>query len=277
MLVTLTDVLQKALNNNYAVAGLVTLGWEDMTAYIEAAEQENCPVILQAGPSCRQHTPLPILGKMFDYLAENTIVPVVAHLDHGYSEEECKIAVDCGFSSIMFDGSRKSLNENIDQTAKICEIAHSAGVSCEGEIGFVGYSGGEGSAGTDPEEASKFAKDTNIDAMAISVGNIHLQKNKEGGLDENRIRAIEAVTHIPLVIHGGSGIPVEQRTFLSQNSKICKFNIGTELRSFFGEALRVAVNKDVTRFDRVQILRDTHRPLVDKTRDVLKAFKPISS
>ena len=277
MLVTLTDVLQKALNNNYAVAGLVTLGWEDMTAYIEAAEQENCPVILQAGPSCRQHTPLPILGKMFDYLAENTIVPVVAHLDHGYSEEECKIAVDCGFSSIMFDGSRKSLNENIDQTAKICEIAHSAGVSCEGEIGFVGYSGGEGSAGTDPEEASKFAKDTNIDAMAISVGNIHLQKNKEGGLDENRIRAIEAVTHIPLVIHGGSGIPVEQRTFLSQNSKICKFNIGTELRSFFGEALRVAVNKDVNRFDRVQILRDTHRPLVDKTRDVLKAFKPISS
>ena len=277
MLVTLTDVLQKALKNNYAVAGLVTLGWEDMTAYIEAAEQENCPVILQAGPSCRQHTPLPILGKMFDYLAENTIVPVVAHLDHGYSEEECKIAVDCGFSSIMFDGSRKSLNENIDQTAKICEIAHSAGVSCEGEIGFVGYSGGEGSAGTDPEEASKFAKDTNIDAMAISVGNIHLQKNKEGGLDENRIRAIEAVTHIPLVIHGGSGIPVEQRTFFSQNSKICKFNIGTELRSFFGEALRVAVNKDVNRFDRVQILRDTHRPLVDKTRDVLKAFKPISS
>ena len=277
MLVTLTDVLQKALKNNYAVAGLVTLGWEDMTADIEAAEQENCPVILQAGPSCRQHTPLPILGKMFDYLAENTIVPVVAHLDHGYSEEECKIAVDCGFSSIMFDGSRKSLNENIDQTAKICEIAHSAGVSCEGEIGFVGYSGGEGSAGTDPEEASKFAKDTNIDAMAISVGNIHLQKNKEGGLDENRIRAIEAVTHIPLVIHGGSGIPVEQRTFLSQNSKICKFNIGTELRSFFGEALRVAVNKDVNRFDRVQILRDTHRPLVDKTRDILKAFKPISS
>ena len=277
MLVTLKDTLQKALKYNYAVAGLVTLGWEDMMAYIEAAEQENCPVILQAGPSCRQHTPLPILGKMFNYLADNTSVPVVAHLDHGYSEEECKIAIDSGFSSIMFDGSRKSLNENIDQTAKICEIAHSAGVSCEGEIGFVGYSGGEGSAGTDPEEASRFAVDTNIDAMAISVGNIHLQKNKEGGLDEDRIRKIEAVTHIPLVIHGGSGVPVAQRTFLSQNSKICKFNIGTELRSSFGEALRVSVNKDLTRFDRIQILRDTHRPLVDKTRAVLKALKPVSS
>ena len=244
---------------------------------VEGDEQENCPIILQAGPSCRQHTPLPILGKMFNYLAENTSVPVVAHLDHGYSEEECKIAVDSGFSSIMFDGSRKSLNENIDQTAKICELAHNAGISCEGEIGFVGYSGGEGSAGTDPEEASRFALETNIDAMAISVGNIHLQENKEGGLDEDRIRTIEEVTDIPLVIHGGSGVPVVQRTFLSQNSKICKFNIGTELRSSFGDALRESVNRDPNRFDRVQIFKDTHGPLVKKTRDVLKAFKPVSS
>ena len=130
----------------------MTLGWEDMMAYVEAAEQENCPVILQAGPSCRQHTPLPILGKMFNYLAENSCVPVVAHLDHGYTQEECKIAIDSGFSSIMFDGSKKTLNENIDETAKICELAHAAGISCEGEIGFVGYSGGERSSGTDPGE-----------------------------------------------------------------------------------------------------------------------------
>ena len=277
MLVTLRDTLQKALNYNYAVAGLVTLGWEDMMAYVEAAEQENCPVILQAGPSCRQHTPLPILGKMFNYLAENASVPVVAHLDHGYSEEECKIAVDSGFSSIMFDGSKKTLNENIDETAKICELAHAAGVSCEGEIGFVGYSGGESSSGTDPEEASKFAVDTKIDAMAISVGNVHLQENNEGGLDEARIRAIEEVTDVPLVIHGGSGVPVSQRTFLSQNSKICKFNIGTELRSSFGNALREAVNTDPERFDRVQILKDTHEPLVEKTRSVLRALKAVNS
>ena len=276
MLVTLRDTLQKALKNNYAVAGLVTLGWEDMMAYVEAAEKENCPVILQAGPSCRKHTPLPILGKMFNYLAENACVPVVAHLDHGYTEEECKIAVDSGFSSIMFDGSKKSLNENIDETAKICEFAHAAGVSCEGEIGFVGYSGGESSSGTDPVEASKFAIDTKIDAMAISVGNVHLQKNNEGGLDEERIKAIEEVTDVPLVIHGGSGVPVFQRTWLSQNSKICKFNIGTELRSTFGNALRKAINNDPDRFDRVQILKDTHEPLVKKTRSVLRAFKPVN-
>jgi len=277
MLVTLSDTLQKALSNNYAVAGLVTLGWEDMKAYIEAAEQENCPIILQAGPSCRQHTPIPILGKMFNYLAENAVVPVVAHLDHGYTENECRIAIDSGFSSIMFDGSKKTLNENIDETAKICELAHAAGVSCEGEIGFVGYSGGERSSGTVPEEASIFAKDTKIDAMAISVGNVHLQENKEGGLDEDRIRAIEEVTDIPLVIHGGSGVPVAQRTFLSQNSKICKFNIGTELRSSFGHALREAINIDTTRFDRIQIFEDIHEPLVEKTRSVLRPLKPVNS
>ena len=89
MLVT-SYTLQKAFKNNYAVAGLVTLGWEDMMAYVEAAEKENCPVILQAGPSCRQHTPLPILGKMFNYLAENACVPVVAHLDHGYTKKNVK-------------------------------------------------------------------------------------------------------------------------------------------------------------------------------------------
>ena len=274
MLVTLTNTLQNALNNNYAVAGLVTLGWEDMKAYVEAAEKENCPIILQAGPSCREHTPLPILGKMFTYLADRASIPIVAHLDHGYSFEECKMAIDSGFTSIMYDGSRKSLNENIDETAKICEMAHSAGVSCEGEIGFVGYSGGDSSSGTDPEEASVFAKDTKVDAMAISVGNVHLQENKEGGLDEERIRSIEELTNVPLVIHGGSGVPVKQRMFLSQNSKICKFNIGTELRSAFGNALRVAVNSDESRFDRIQIMKDAHQPLINKTRAVLRAFKP---
>uniref|UniRef100_UPI0025B9B136 class II fructose-bisphosphate aldolase n=1 Tax=Marivivens sp. TaxID=1978374 RepID=UPI0025B9B136 len=77
---TLAEVLQPALDKGYAVAGLVTLGWEDMCAYVEAAEAEGCPVILQAGPSCRAHTPLPILGKMFRHLAEQAKVPVVAHL-----------------------------------------------------------------------------------------------------------------------------------------------------------------------------------------------------
>ncbi len=272
-LVTLAEVLQPALKGNYAVAGLVTLGWEDMRAYVAAAEAEGCPVILQAGPGCRAHTPLPILGKMFRYLAEGASVPVVAHLDHGYTVEECREALESGFTSIMFDGSRKSLNENIDETAAIAEIAHKMGVSCEGEIGFVGYSGGENSAGTDPAEAAKFAKETGVDAMAISVGNVHLQQDKEGGLDIERIRAIEAVTTVPLVIHGGSGVPVEQRKLLATTSSVCKFNIGTELRMAFGAALREAVNADPDRFDRVTILKETHDPLVATTRQALRAFQ----
>jgi fructose-bisphosphate aldolase class II len=252
---------------------LVTLGWEDMRAYVAAAEAENVSVILQAGPGCRAHTPLPILGKMFRHLAENASVPVVAHLDHGYTYDECREALDSGFTSLMFDGSRKPLAQNIDETARIAEMAHDAGISCEGEIGFVGYSGGEGSAGTDPDEAAKFARESGVDAMAISVGNVHLQQDREGGLDVERIRAIEAVTSVPLVIHGGSGVPVAQRTMLARGSNICKFNIGTELRMAFGAAMRTAVNADKDRFDRVQILKETHDPMVAATRTVLRAFK----
>ena len=273
-LVTLEHALQSALTGGYAVAGLVTLGWEDMRAYVAAAEAEGVPVILQAGPSCREHTPLPVLGKMFTHLAEQASVPVVAHLDHGYTADECRVAIESGFSSVMFDGSRKPLAENIAETAAIAEMAHAAGVSCEGEIGFVGYSGGEQSAGTDPEEAAAFAQQTGVDAMAISVGNVHLQQDAGDGLDIDRIRAIEAVTDVPLVIHGGSGVPLAQRQLLSQHSKVCKFNIGTELRMAFGAALRAAVQADPDRFDRVQILRDTHDPLVAATRTVLRGFKP---
>ena len=273
-LVTLKDVLKPARSGGYAVAGLVTLGWEDMRAYVEAAELEKVPVILQAGPSCRAHTPLPILGKMFRYLAEGASVPVVAHLDHGYTFDECQLAVESGFTSLMFDGSKKPLQQNIDETAQVAELAHSAGISCEGEIGFVGYSGGESSSGTDPSEAAKFAVDSHVDAMAISVGNVHLQTNKSGGLDENLIRAIEAACDVPLVIHGGSGIPTEQRRRLARASGICKFNIGTELRLAFGTALRSSVLSDLDRFDRVAILKETHAPLVAATRRVLRSFKP---
>ncbi|MBT7447385.1 MAG: class II fructose-bisphosphate aldolase [Tateyamaria sp.] len=274
-LVTLREVLQPALKNGYAVAGLVTLGWEDMRAYVNAAEAEDVPLILQAGPSCRAHTPLPVLGKMFRFLAENSSVPVVAHLDHGYTFEECKEALEAGFTSLMFDGSRKPLNQNIDETAAIAELAHDAGISCEGEIGFVGYSGGEKSAGTDPVEAQQFAYETGIDAMAISVGNVHLQQEKEGGLDQERVRAIEAMTTVPLVIHGGSGVPIAQRTELARESRICKFNIGTELRMAFGNALRRAINANASEFDRVTILKQTHDPVVVAAQRVLSAFKGV--
>ena len=271
-LATLTEVLQPALKQGYAVGGLVCLGWEDMRAYVAAAEAENAPVILQAGPGCRAHTPLPVLAAMFRNLAENSNVPVVAHLDHGYTYEECREAIDCGFSSIMFDGSRNSVSENIDMTAKIVEMAKTAGVSVEGEIGFVGYSDGESSTGTHPDDAARFAAESGVDAMAVSIGNVHLQQEKTAQLDIAALRAIEAVTSLPLVLHGGSGVSVENRSFLAKESKICKFNIGTELRMAFGQALRIAVNQDPNRFDRVTILKETVAPVQLAAQQVIRAF-----
>ncbi|MEL6915545.1 MAG: class II fructose-bisphosphate aldolase [Pseudomonadota bacterium] len=272
-LVTLSDVLAPARAGGYAVAGMVTLGWEDMRAYVVAAETEGVPVILQAGPSCRAHTPLPVLGAMFRHLAEEASVPVVAHLDHGYTYEECEAALRAGFTSLMFDGSRLPLADNIAATRRVVELAHGAGMSCEGEIGFVGYTGGEASAGTDPVEAEIFARETGVDAMAISVGNVHLQTEQSAGLDTTRITAIEAVTDLPLVIHGGSGVPAAQRQELARGTAVSKFNIGTELRVAFGDALRAAVDKDPARFDRVEILADTHAPMVEAARAVLRTMR----
>ena len=269
-LATLSDVLKPAFEEGYAVGGLVTLGWEDMLAYTQAAEALGVPLILQAGPSCRQHTPLPILGQMFNYLANKVEVPIVAHLDHGYSLEECKIAISSGFSSIMYDGSKKPLRQNIDETAAIVELAHASNISCEGEIGFVGYANGKKSQGTKPEEAKIFAHETGVDALAISCGNTHLQEENNSLIDVSLIRDIESCTSIPLVIHGGSGVSSEQRRLLARQSNVCKFNIGTELRMAFGKSLRAAVNSNKTRFDRLQILNDTIIPVRDAAIKVLK-------
>jgi fructose-bisphosphate aldolase class II len=151
------------------------------------------------------------------------------------------------------------LQQNIDETSAVVELAHAADISCEGEIGFVGYAEGESSAGTDPAEAAEFAQATGIDAMAISVGNVHLQQTESAGLDVEKVRAIEAISHVPLVIHGGSGVPALQRRELAKTTSICKFNVGTELRMAFGSALRQSVAADETRFDRNAILKDTLR------------------
>ena len=271
-LATLAEVLQPALRDGYAVAGLVVLGWEDARAYVAAAEAEGAPVILQAGPGCRAHTPLKVLGAMFRTLAEGASVPVVAHLDHGYTPDECREAIDCGFTSVMFDGSRAPVSQNIEETAAIADMAHATGVSCEGEIGFVGYAEGEASARTDPADAARFARETGVDAMAISVGNVHLQQTKAAEIDLEALQAVEAVADAPLVIHGGSGVPADMRRRLAQTSKICKFNIGTELRMAFGEALRTAVNRDPDRFDRVSILKEVEAPVCTATRDVIRSL-----
>jgi fructose-bisphosphate aldolase, class II len=271
-LATLADVLRPALAGGYAVPGLVCLGWEDARAYALAAQAERAPVILQAGPGARAHMPVAVWGAMFRQLAADVDVPLVAHLDHGASLEECRAALDAGFTSVMFDGSRLPLAENIAVTAQVAHLAHAAGISCEGEIGFVGYAGGEASAGTDPDEAAIFARETGVDAMAVSVGNVHLRQDHGGGLDIARLRAIEAVTDVALVIHGGSGVPPAERAELAATTRIAKFNVGTELRMAFGAALRAALAADPAQFDRIAILKATEAPVLAAARAVIRGM-----
>ncbi|AFS48879.1 Fructose-bisphosphate aldolase class-II [alpha proteobacterium HIMB59] len=267
---TLSEVLSKAKENHYAVAGLVVLGWEDARCYAETAEELGLPIILQAGPGCRANTPLPILGKMFRHLAEQSSQPIVCHLDHGYSKEECIEGMENGFTSVMFDGSKLSLNENIEKTHEIAELAHKNNISVEGEIGFVGYSEGAASQSTDPLEAKEFADKSHCDAMAISAGNVHLQTNTSSSIDTDVIEKIQSLTSIPLVLHGSSGIDHTLRRKLATSTNVCKFNIGTELRKTFGDNLRKKMNQNPNVYDRIQLINLPLQELKSVTKTVIE-------
>ena len=271
---TLAEALTPALQEGYALAGLVVLGWEDAVCYTEAGNQAGLPIILQAGPGCRRHTPLPVLGKMFRHLAETANVPVVCHLDHGNTLEEVRIAIDCGFSSVMFDGSKLPLIDNIKQTAKAAQLAHDAGVSIEGEIGYVGYDDGAISNPTVPEEARQIAKEAGLDALAVSIGNTHLQTEQKAEIDLDQLSAIEQATPVPLVIHGGSGVPADIRKNLAHNSHICKFNIGTETRQLFGAGVKQYLTDHPNAFDRLEILQAQMPALTAATKQIIQNFGP---
>ncbi len=267
---TLNDVLLPAMREGRAVMGLVVLGWEEARAFVEAADETGMPVILQAGPGCRKNMPVPILGKMFRHLAETARVPVVCHIDHAYTLEECREGIDHGFSSVMIDGSRLSIDENIALTARVVEAAKPHGISVEGEVGFVGYSSGEAGRFTDPNEARRFDQESGADALAISVGNVHLNTEKTNGIDMGALRAIESVTRLPLVLHGGSGIPNDMRNLLARETRVSKFNIGTELRMAFGKALRKSLDDQPDEFDHIKLLVPAINELRSEAAKLLK-------
>ena len=273
--VKLSTLLKKANKNNYALAGLVVLGWEEALAYTQAADETGIPIILQAGPSCRAHTPVPILGKMFRYLAEQTKTPICCHIDHGYTIKECKEGMDSGFTSVMFDGSRYPLSMNINTSSKIAKLAQTYNVSLEGEVGIVGYHNGKVSKGTNLLEAKKFGNESGVDAMAISVGNTHLQTSKIAKIDINKIRAIENVTSSPLVLHGGSGIPANIRKKLARNHNIAKFNIGTELRMLFGNVIRKNILINKKSYDRIELLKPTIKETKKLTKKIISNIGPL--
>ena len=274
--VNLSTLLKKANKNNYAVAGLVVLGWEDALAYTQAADETGIPIILQAGPSCRQHTPVPILGKMFRYLADQTKTHVCCHIDHGYSLNECKEGMDNGFTSVMFDGSKLPLSKNINAALSIVKLAKSYKASVEGEVGIVGYHNGKISEGTKVNEAKRFVDESGVDAIAISVGNTHLQTNKIAKIDIKKIIDIQNVTNIPLVLHGSSGINNSLRRKIAKTTNVAKFNIGTELRLIFGNSLRANILKNKGVFDRLKILNPTIKEIKKVTMKVILNIGPIN-
>ncbi len=274
--VNLTTLLKKANKNNYAVAGLVVLGWEDALAYTQAADETGIPIILQAGPSCREHTPVPILGKMFRYLADQTKTHICCHIDHGYSLKECKEGMDNGFTSVMFDGSKLPLSKNINASLSIVKLAKSYKVSVEGEVGIVGYHNGKISEGTKVNEAKRFVDESGVDAIAISVGNTHLQTNKIAKIDIKKIIDLQNVINIPLVLHGSSGIGNAMRRKIAKTTNVAKFNIGTELRLIFGNSLRANIlqNRDV--FDRLKILKPTIKEIKKVAMKVILNIGPVN-
>jgi len=273
--VNLKTLLTRANRNNYSVAGLVVISWEDAIAYTEAAHETKIPIILQAGPSCRQFTPVSILGKMFRYLAEQTKTPICCHLDHGFSYDECIEGIESGFTSVMFDGSKLPLNKNIKISSKISNVAHKHNISVEGEVGIVGYHNGNTSFGTDIEEAKKYSLESGVDAMAISVGNTHLQQSKIAKIDYNKILKIEKISKLPLVLHGSSGINSKMRKKIARNTKVAKFNIGTELRITACKSLRKSYNKKKSSFDKIEIIKPSIIELKKHTKKVIKNIGPV--
>jgi fructose-bisphosphate aldolase, class II len=269
---TLGDVLQRAVAERRAVAGLVVLGWEDARAYVEAAEKTGTPVVLQAGPACRSYMPTPIVGKMFRSLADRSSAAVVCHIDHATTLEECREGIENGFTSVMIDGSSLSLSANIELTARVVEYARRAGVSVEGEVGVVGYVGGTPSLTTSPHDAERFERESGVDALAVSIGNVHLSEDKGATIDLAVLTAIEARTSIPLVLHGGSGIPVALRQTLAREHRVAKFNIGTELRMAFGAALREYLAAHPHSFDRIETLSAITPAITRTAADILIAL-----
>ena len=269
-LTSLKPILAAAETRKAACLGLVCLGWEDVTAFVAAAEAAQAPAILSAGPGARAHQPIHIWGAMFREAAARASVPVVAHLDHGKTLDECKAALDAGFTSLMIDGSLLPLAENIALSQSVCALTRGGDVSVEAELGEVGYEDGTASKGTDLKEVAAFVQAVPCDALAISVGNSHLQTRGKATIDYDLITRIRAATDRPLVLHGGSGIRQADRTRLAAEFGVRKFNVGTELRQAFGAGLRTFLANNPEAFDRLTILKAAASNVETQTTQVLK-------
>lgn len=216
MLVNMNEVLRPAKKNHYAVGLFNAVNLELARGILNAAECTRSPVIMGTAEILLPYGPLDEVSYYLIPMAKKASVPVVVHLDHGLTYDTCIKALELGFSSIMYDCSTDSYDENVRKVKEMADIAHSYGATIEGELGHVGDNEGsqEGSDHlddpskyfTDPKLAKDFVEKTGVDALAIAVGNAHGAYKLPPKLDFERIRTIANTVDVPLVLHGGSGL-----------------------------------------------------------------------
>jgi fructose-bisphosphate aldolase class II len=272
MIANLNELLQPALKEGYAVACFNVFGYEDARAVVDAAEARDASVILAVNLDMTEFMPLSHITAMLRPLAESANVPVCLHLDHNYEIDSVKKAIDCGFSSVMYDGSQRPIADNISGIQAVADHAHKQGVSVEAEVGSVAYAKGRDhikSELTRVAEVVSMAEQGRPDALAISIGNVHRIEDSYVNIDFDRFDALEQAVDIPLVIHGTSGIKPEDIRYLARRS-VCKFNIGTCLRQRFGSALRRTLSADESLFDRLTIMQKVMPELSDEASQMIK-------
>lgn len=238
MLVNMNDVLVPAKKGKYAVGLFNAVNLELARGIIAAAESSQSPVIMGTAEVLLPYGPLEEVSYYLIPMAKKASVPVVIHLDHGLKKETCLKALELGFSSIMYDCSTDSYEENVKKVKEMADIAHSYGATIEGELGHVGDNDGsaEGNSSlarpedfyTDPKMAKDFVEKTGIDALAIAVGTAHGAYKLPPKLDFERIRTIANTVDVPLVLHGGSGL-TDNDFKRAIEEGISKINIFTDI------------------------------------------------
>jgi fructose-bisphosphate aldolase, class II len=247
MLVKPHEMFDKALNYQFAIGAFNTSNLEVSQAIVWAAEEKQSPVIVQTSEGAIEYAGLSHISAIVKSLAEEASVPVILHLDHGKSFDMVQQCIEAGYTSVMIDVSIKSLSDNIALTKEVVSYAHDRGVWVEAELGAIlGAEGARGLGGektpdelfTQPDQVKKFVEETEVDALAVSVGTIHGAFTGQEYIRFELLATIEkTVPTLPLVLHGASGIPDDHlRRAAEQN--VCKVNVDTETRIAFEDAVR---------------------------------------
>ena len=272
MLVNLNDVLRPAREKKYGVGLFNTVNLEMARGVLQAAETVGTPVIIGTAEVLLPYGPLEELSYFLLPMAKKAAVPVVVHYDHGLTYEKCVEALKLGFSSIMYDCSTDSYEENVRKVADMTALAHSYGATVEAELGHVGDNEGAGQLNdptayyTDPLQAKDFVEKTQVDALAIAVGSAHGAYKFPPKLDFARIQTIHDTLPTPLVLHGGSGLTDDDFRQAIQ-SGISKINIFTDINVAQANAARAALEngaKDMTTiipYEVEAVKRETERKM----------------